>query len=739
MPEILSIGELLDLGNSANMSAYVPYSGLEYNASGAISGISGSAIAGGIESSVVSSIVSSMVSGKADQSAVEECCSAMSAEVSAKLDASASSLFQPSGNYMPSGEYYSASNPSGFITTADLTDYAKESALSSKLDASASSNFAPSGNYVFESSYSSFTSEVTNNISSISSTVSGLTGTYIEQSASGMFAPSGDYAYNSSVSAKLDASSSSLFAPSGDYAYNSALSSYIPSSASGRFAPSGDYAYNSALSSKVDQSAFDDCCSSVNSALSGKLDASASSMFQPSGEYAPTGDYAFNSSLSSKLDASASSDFYLTSNPSGFIGSDGLSSYVPKSGVSGNQQGFVTGILGSAIKQGVSAITSAYLAVDSGLELFMSGDSAVLRTSGVEPTMTYGYWDGLITSINGSGVPGAWNVSKDALDGGFIDAHVNELDVVYKPTPYYIDYGSGSASSTGTATASAGSYPHVFYALPVSTDLPIPSPANQYSAYSQSSYSVYYYSLNPGVSAFSAKFSAGDFGHEVSILQSGPYEEGAPLSNYTGDGYKRGLLFKDQYSYLNPSNLEVSSIDIVSSKFIKTLVNNACVVKSPTGWLSSNSTAMDVGPTKLYTCQLSSVSSISTYYGSATTSMFIAALDCSGYSPYSVHFSVELDDLPCDMKWYLIQSSETGDNKVIDVCRTTGSSGSVRMDAVTYGRYNNDYCKRIVVSAALASEPGVTGRFSADTAFFHAYQVPTGYVLTTLTSDVFAN
>ena len=207
MPEILSIGELLDLGNSANMSAYIPYSGLEYNASGAISGISGSAIAGGIESSVVSSIVSSMVSGKADQSAVDSCCSAMSAEVSAKLDATASSLFQPSGNYQPSGDYYSATNPSGFITTAELSGY------------------------VAESSYSSFTSEVTNNISSISSTVSGLTGTYIEQSASGMFAPSGEYAYESSLSSYIPQSSSGQFAPSGDYAYNSGLSSYVAYSA----------------------------------------------------------------------------------------------------------------------------------------------------------------------------------------------------------------------------------------------------------------------------------------------------------------------------------------------------------------------------------------------------------------------------------------------------------------------------------------------------------------------------
>ena len=63
---LLSIGEILDLGNSANMSSYIPYSALDYDPTGAISGIRGSAIAGGVESSVVSSIVSSMVSGKAD-------------------------------------------------------------------------------------------------------------------------------------------------------------------------------------------------------------------------------------------------------------------------------------------------------------------------------------------------------------------------------------------------------------------------------------------------------------------------------------------------------------------------------------------------------------------------------------------------------------------------------------------------------------------------------------------------
>ena len=201
---ILSIGELLDLGNSASTAGLVPYSALEYNETGAISGISGSAIAGGVDTTIVSSIASSYVesgvSSKVDQSAFDNCCSAMSAAVSAKLDASASSQFQPSGSY------------------------ADASSLSSKLDASASGMFAPSGNY---------------------------------QSA-------GDYAFNSSLSSKLDASASSQFYPmtgnpSGfiDSSYlESSISGKLDASASGNFAPSGDYAYNSALSSYVNYSAI---------------------------------------------------------------------------------------------------------------------------------------------------------------------------------------------------------------------------------------------------------------------------------------------------------------------------------------------------------------------------------------------------------------------------------------------------------------------------------------------------
>jgi hypothetical protein len=58
---VLSIGELLDLGGSASTAGLVPYSALEYNSNNEISGISGSAIAGGgsVDSAAVSAIASS--------------------------------------------------------------------------------------------------------------------------------------------------------------------------------------------------------------------------------------------------------------------------------------------------------------------------------------------------------------------------------------------------------------------------------------------------------------------------------------------------------------------------------------------------------------------------------------------------------------------------------------------------------------------------------------------------------
>lgn len=285
MAEILSIGELLDLGGSASTAGLIPYSALEYSAQ-VITGISGSAIGGqgGTDSATVSAIASAYAESAA----------------SGKLDNSASGLWYPL-----------TGNPSGFLTGVDLTPYAYASSVSGKVDQSAFDNCC--------SSMSSVVSSLETSVTSMSSVVSGLTGDYLEKSASSMFQPSGqyqtagDYAYNSSVSSKLDASASSQFQPSGDYAYESALSSYIPVSASSQFAPSGDYAEASALSSK--------------------LDASASSQFQPSGNYQPSGDY---QTAGNYMSASESSAFYpMTGNPSGFlVEHQSLTAYQDRSSIS---------------------------------------------------------------------------------------------------------------------------------------------------------------------------------------------------------------------------------------------------------------------------------------------------------------------------------------------------------------------------------------------------------------------
>ena len=274
-----------------NMAEKISYSALEYNGNGDISGISGSAIAGGLDSAAVSSIASSYA-----ESAI-------------------SSISGWSGDF----------------------------SLDEKLDKSASSEFQPSGQYVYESAYSSFSSEVTNNISSISSTVSGLTGQYIEQSASSMFQPSGNYASASDLSAyvpfsglegeggKVTGISGSAFKGHEYTGINPVTVDNTADTISVEHrtlcVDSTMNAYNSGSSAVI----------GVNVAgldLSSKMDASASSLLypmdNPSGyitgvdltPYQLTADmsaYAHESSLSAKLDASASSEFYSTSNPSGFL------------------------------------------------------------------------------------------------------------------------------------------------------------------------------------------------------------------------------------------------------------------------------------------------------------------------------------------------------------------------------------------------------------------------------------
>lgn len=337
-----------------DLSSKVDYSAIEYNQYNEITGISGSAIYGGINSSDVSAIASSYA-----ESAISSISgwSGDFSSISSKIDWSSSGVFQPSGDYAYNSSLSSKVDQSAF----DDCCSAVHSALDDKLDKSASGQFQLSGDYAFNSSLSD----------------------YIPTSASGMFAPSGnyqsagDYAFNSAVSSKLDASASS------DFVLNSSFSSY-----SSNVGDTINNMSSSITSIENNLTSIENNITSISSDVSGKVDESAMSAWIPYSalDYSGTAisgiggsslagmggggaDYtgvapvnvdndtrlisvdhrtlcvdetmtAYNSGssavlgvnvagldLTSKMDASASSLFYPADNPSGFISGVDLTPY----------------------------------------------------------------------------------------------------------------------------------------------------------------------------------------------------------------------------------------------------------------------------------------------------------------------------------------------------------------------------------------------------------------------------
>jgi len=316
-----------------NMSSKVDYSAIEHNTYGEVTGISGSAIAGGLDSATVSAIASSYaesaVSSKVDQSAFDNCCSAMSGYVSSlqtdvsSISASVSAVTGQTGNYIdwsasgtfaPSGNYVSASDMSSYVPFSGLeTDNGKITSISG----TALGGHEYSGIWPVVVDNTADTIAVLNKSLCVNETMTGyesagsaVIGVNTATVLSGLSA----YAYESSLSAKLDASASSDF-----YPYSGNPSGYLTAHQS--LAGYATVAYvDSSVSSKLDSSAYD------------------SAWFQPASAMSA---YAYESSLSAKLDASASSEFYSTSNPSGFITGVDLSNYATTgyvdSSVSGKQ------------------------------------------------------------------------------------------------------------------------------------------------------------------------------------------------------------------------------------------------------------------------------------------------------------------------------------------------------------------------------------------------------------------
>ena len=240
-------------------------------------------------------------------------------ESSNYLLTSQSSLFQPSGDYQPSGNYLSSTdasafypstaNPSGYLTglPADLVYSAELSAYQLTADMSGYIPTSESSNYYPTSNPSGFVTGV--DLSNYATTA------YVD----------------SSVSGKLDASAS------GDFYLTSNPAGYITGVDLSPYQLTADmsaYAFESSNSAKLDASAFSSVSgtfltavpagyateSYVDSAVSGKLDATASSQFITSlpADLATTADVA--SAVSGKMDQSASGEFYpMTGNPSGFL------------------------------------------------------------------------------------------------------------------------------------------------------------------------------------------------------------------------------------------------------------------------------------------------------------------------------------------------------------------------------------------------------------------------------------
>lgn len=254
-------------------SSRIPWSALDYSGQ-TITAINGWPIGGqGGGGGVTPADVSAIASAYADE----------------KLDKTASSTFQPSGNYAYQSSLSSYLPGSASSNFAPAGDYAYNSSLSAKLDNSAFSSYSST----VESSISS----IENNISSISSIVSGKADASSLHEYSGV----GPIVVDNTADT-ISLSASSIYFDSSMMSYVRGGSGFVGVNSAG-MQPAGDYAYRSSLAM-----------------------------------------YAYNSALSSKLDNSASGTWYpLTGNPSGFL----TSSYTPTFGYDGEYK--ISSIDGSAL------------------------------------------------------------------------------------------------------------------------------------------------------------------------------------------------------------------------------------------------------------------------------------------------------------------------------------------------------------------------------------------------------
>ena len=402
-----------------NLSGKVDYSAIEYNQDNEITGISGSAIAGNMNSAQVSAIASSYA---------ESAVSSMSGSISSKLDASASS------------EFYSTSNPSGFLTAhQSLAGYATEayvdSSVSSKLDTTAFSTV--SGDFL--TSHQSLAGYATE--SYVDSAVSSK----LDVTASSQFLTGlpDDIAYTSdvasAVSGKLDASASSSF-----YPMTGNPSGFLTAHQSLAGLATVEYV-DSSVSSKLDISAYDSAEFYTTANPSGFVNSSY-----------------VDSAVSSKLDASASSDFVQSASMSSWIPYSALDySGTAISGIGGSALagmgggGDYTGVAPVIVDNNNRTISVDHktLCVDETMTAYDSGSSAVIGVN--TATVLSGLSDYQLTADMT-----AYQLSGDYYSAtnpsGFIDSAYVEGQVSGKQDKLTFGYDDSNNISSIDGSALAG-------------------------------------------------------------------------------------------------------------------------------------------------------------------------------------------------------------------------------------------------------------------------------------------
>ena len=336
--------------------------------------------------------------------------SAMSAyattgDLSAKLDATASSLFQPSGNYA------SSSDLSAYQLTADMSGYLPESASSQFMPSSATGLFTGvvtddslSGNGLSSSPLGVSSTELVFN-APLSTSVSGDTA-YVDldtgfasgfQPASAMseyqttaamsaYATTGDlanYQPTSSMSSYQTVADMTAYQPSGNYqtagnyVSSSELADYQTTAGMSAYQPSGNYQTAGNYVSSSD--------------LVDYQTTAGMSAYQPSGNYQTAGDYVSSSDLADYQPTSSMSAYQLTADMSGYLPESASSQFMPSTanpftGVETDLTLTGNGLSGSAL-----GVLKREIEFDSPLQTSLSGDTAhvSLETSfisGYQPT-----------------------------------------------------------------------------------------------------------------------------------------------------------------------------------------------------------------------------------------------------------------------------------------------------------------------------------------------------------------